>query len=138
MSGFEIIDHTADVGIQAHGNTLAQAFAQAATGMFSIMTELESIQERESREVEVDAPDTEALLVAWMNELIYLSDVEGLLFRRFQVLDMEKTRIRARCHGERFDQARHQMLTEVKAATYHMLEVKKKDDGWHARVILDI
>lgn len=137
MSVFEITDHTADVGIHAHGETLGEVFAQSALGMFSIISDLQYVHERESRQVEVEAPDREALLVAWLNELIYLSAVEGLLFRRFQVLDVEDTRVRALCHGERFDRGRHRMNTEVKAATYHMLEVYE-DDHWHAHVILDI
>ena len=137
MSGYELIDHTADVGIRAWGESLAEVFAQAALGMFSFISDLESVQERESREVVVEGADREVLLVAWLNELVYLFGVEGLLFRRFDVLEMEDTRIRARCHGERLDQARHSVTAEVKSATYHMLEVKR-NDLWHARVILDI
>jgi SHS2 domain-containing protein len=137
VSGYELIDHTADVGIRAWGESLAEVFAQAALGMFSFMSGLESVRERESREVVAEGADREVLLVAWLNELVYLFGVEGLLFRRFDVLEMEDTRIRARCHGERFDQARHSVTAEVKSATYHMLEVKK-NDLWHARVILDI
>lgn len=132
-----MIDHTADVGIRAWGESLADVFAQAALGMFSFISDLESVQERESREVVVEGADREVLLVAWLNELVYLFGVEGLLFRRFDVLEMEDTRIRARCHGERLDQARHSVTAEVKSATYHMLEVKR-NDLWHARVILDI
>ena len=132
-----MIDHTADVGIRAWGESLAEVFAQAALGMFSFISDLESVQERESREVVVEGADREVLLVAWLNELVYLFGVEGLLFRRFDVLEMEDTRIRARCHGERLDQARHSVTAEVKSATYHMLEVKR-NDLWHARVILDI
>ena len=137
MSGYELIDHTAAVGIRAWGESLADVFAQAALGMFSFISDLESVQERESREVVVEGADREVLLVAWLNELVYLFGVEGLLFRRFDVLEMEDTRIRARCHGERLDQARHSVTAEVKSATYHMLEVKR-NDLWHARVILDI
>ena len=137
MGGFEFMEHTADVGVLASGDTLADVFVQAALGMVSFMSTLESIQEREVREVEVTAPDREALLVAWLNELVYLFGVEGLLFRRFEVLELDDTRLRARCHGERLDQRRHRITAEVKSATYHMLEVKK-NDSWHARVILDI
>jgi SHS2 domain-containing protein len=137
VSVFEITDHTADVGIHAHGETLGEVFAQSAVGMFSIICDLQHVRERESRQVEVEAPDREALLVAWLNELIYLFAVEGLLFRRFQVLDVEDTRVRVVCHGERSDRGRHRLNTEVKAATYHMLQVYE-DDHWHAQVILDI
>ena len=137
MSGFEFIEHTADIGVLASGDTLADVFAQAALGMVSFMSGLESIQEREVREVEVSAPDRETLLVAWLNELVYLFGVEGLLFRRFEVLEVDDTHLRARCHGERLDRTRHRVTAEVKSATYHMLEVKK-NDSWHARVILDI
>jgi SHS2 domain-containing protein len=137
VNGFEFIDHTADVGVVAHGDTLAEVFVQAALGMVSFMSDLDAIEEREIREVEVTASDQEALLVAWLNELVYLLGVEDLLFRRFEVLEVDDTHLQARCHGERLDHARHRITTEVKSATYHMLEVKK-NDSWHARVILDI
>ncbi len=137
VSSFEILDHTADVGIRATGDTLAEAFANAARGMFSIITDLETIQRRESRQIAVTAPGLEALLVNWLNELLYLFEVEGLLFVDFAVSSMSETELAATCTGERVDPQRHPMKIGVKAATYHWLEVSRGQPS-HVQVILDI
>ena len=136
MGSFQLLEHTADVGILAQGETLAETFAQAALGMFSFMTDISQVQERQTRLVEVAAPDIESLLVAWLNELIYLFEVEELLLKGFNIQEITPTHIEALCSGESFDAVKHKVMG-VKAATYHMLEVKE-NDSWQARVILDI
>ena len=136
MPRFEIIDHTADIGIAAYGEDLKEAFANSAYAMFSLMAELEAVEERVWREVGVTAPDQEALLVAWLNELLYLSDVEYIIFKRFEITELDKTRLRARAYGEKSDLLRHNLKTPIKAATYHMLEIKK-ENGIRAQVIFD-
>ncbi len=131
------MEHTAEVGVLAEGETLAEAFSQAALGMFSLITELDLVEERESHPVQVEGSDLEDLLVAWLNELNYLFETQGLLFRRFQVQEITETRLRAVCYGEPLDTNRHLVKLGVKSATYHMVEVKK-NHTWHVRVILDI
>jgi len=136
MKRFELIEHTADIGINAHGRTLAEAFANAAYGMFSIMTELENVREVESRRVEVSADDIEGLLFEWLNSLLYYFDVETLIFKRFDIKEFGDTRLTAECHGEKFDAARQNIKIGVKSATYHMLEVDRLKN--RVRVIFDI
>ena len=137
MTGFQILDHTADIGIRATGDTLAEAFAHGARGMFSIITDLDTIQRRESRRVTVDAPDVEALLVNWLNELLYLYEVEGILFADFAIENMGEQQLTATCTGERVDHQRHPIKTVVKAATYHALEVTV-GRPCHVQFILDV
>ncbi len=129
MGSFRFIEHTADIGISAQGETQPEMFAQAATGLFSTMAELSKVREACGRGVEVSAPDVEALLVDWLNELVYIFDVEGLVLKRFEV--------RARYFGERFDEERRRIGPGVKAATYLGLQVTH-DGEWKARVFLDI
>ena len=76
---FEVMDHTADVGIIAYGADMKEAFANAARGLFSLITELDDVEEAEFRDIEVSAPDQESLLVGWLNELIYLFDTENII-----------------------------------------------------------
>lgn len=137
---FQILDHTGETGILARGRSRADLFCQVARGMFSFMVDLDSVNEREERCVEADAPDGEALLVAWLNELIYLFDVEGLMFSRARILEIGDTHLKAVCYGERLDLDRHGFSISPKAATYHMLEVAKEPGGsdWTAKIILDI
>ena len=134
---FEILDHTADVGISATGRDMGEAFAQAALGMFSVITDLERIQERQGRPLTVTAPDREALLVNWLNDLLYLFETEGLLFVRFAIHSISETRLEAECFGERVDPQRHPMKTGVKAATYHLVQVALNHEC-RVRIYLDI
>ncbi len=135
--GFEIIEHTADVGIIARGATLNLTFANAARALFSIITELDNVAEVLHRDIELVAPDQESLLVVWLNEFIYLFDTENILFKRFEISELNDTRLKARSYGERVDKSRHELKTGVKAATYHMLKIDKHN-GWQAQVLFDI
>ena len=134
---FEIIDHTADVGVIAYGDNIGQAFGNAARALFSLITELDSVAEVVYRDIELTATDEESLLVEWLNELIYLFDTENIVFKRFDVTVLSNVRLRARSYGEKVDSLRHQLKTGVKAATYHMLKVEK-GNGCRVQVIFDI
>ena len=134
---FEIIDHTADVGIAAYGADVSQAFANAARALFSLITELDDVAEVLYRDIELTAPDEEGLLVEWLNELIYLFDTENILFKRFDIIQLNNTQLKARSYGEKVDKSKHKLKTGVKAATYHMLKVDK-GDGCKVQVLFDI
>ena len=125
------------MGIRATGADLGEAFANAARGMFSIITDLGTIRGGESHRVSVTAPDVEALLVNWLNELLYRFEVEGLLFGEFSIEEITQRQLVATCNGERCDPQRHPMKTGVKAATYHSLEINQHHPVY-VRVILDI
>ncbi|MEE9400125.1 MAG: archease [Dehalococcoidales bacterium] len=136
MRRFQLIEHTADIGLIAYGQSLAKAFANAAYGLFSIITELKTVKEVESRQLEISEEDTETLLFEWLNSLIYLFDVEMLLFKRFDVRDFNGHKLRATCYGEKYNPSRHQLKLGVKAATYHMLKVDREKN--QVRVIFDV
>lgn len=135
---FEIIEHTADIGIVAYGSDLKQVFANAGRGMFSIIADLEQVHETVARRIEASAPDRESLLVEWLNTLLYIFDVDNLLLKRFEVTDLSDTKIKARGYGEKADPKRHNIKLGVKAATYHMLNIDTSGGRYSARVILDI
>lgn len=135
---FEVIEHTADTGIIAYGSDLKEVFANTARGMFSLITDLDKVEEKEPQTIEVTAPDREALLVAWLNELIYLVDVKDMFFRRFVIDSITDTELKATGYGEKIDLARHEARIQFKAATYHTLKVSQEDGGWKARVIFDV
>ena len=98
MERFELIEHTSDIGLRAYGKTLSGAFANAAFGMFSIMAELDTVGEADSRRVEISADDIEGLLFEWLNSLLYYFDVEMLLFQRFDIMEFVDTRLVAVCY----------------------------------------
>ncbi|GBD11073.1 Protein archease [bacterium HR23] len=138
MGGFTFLEHTADVGIVAEGATLAEAFAWAGMGMFAVIADLSTVREQEKVEVEVTAPDREALLVDFLNELNFLFEARGFLCKRIEVVEMEDTRLRAVCWGEKIDRSRHRIQCLVKSATYHALALQPTNGGWRVQVILDI
>ena len=133
---FKLIEHTADVGLIAYGADLAGAFANAAYGLFSIIAELDAVQETESRRVEISEEDWEGLLFEWLNYLIYLFDVEMIIFKRFDIIEMDGRQLKAICYGEKYDPSRHHLKTGVKSATYHMLTVDREKN--QVQVIFDI
>ena len=134
---FEIVNHTADVGIIAYGADIEQAFANAARALFSLITELDDVAEVVYRDIELIAPDEESLLVEWLNELIYLFDAENIIFKRFDISRLDNTQLKARSYGEKVDSSKHRLKTGVKAATYHMLKIDK-GDGCKVQVLFDI
>ncbi|MFC2017088.1 archease [Chloroflexota bacterium] len=134
---FEAIDHTADVGIIAYGTDISQAFANAARALFSLITELDDVAEVLYRDTELTAPDEESLLVEWLNELIYLFDVENIVFKRFDITQLNNTQLKARSYGEKVNSSKHKLKTGVKAATYHMLKVDR-GNGCKVQVLFDI
>ena len=137
-SGFELLPHTADIGITASGKDMAEAFANAARGMFSIIANPDEIAASVQIPVSVKAPDRESLLVNWLNELNFISQTRFLLFRDFVVHSISNASIEATDLGEKIDPAKHHLKREIKAVTYHDLQVAETADGWHIRVIFDI
>lgn len=135
---FELLEHTADVGVVAHGSTLAEAFAHAAEGMFSVMVNLNGVREEDKRSLAVESHDWPSLLVAWLSELIYFSDVDNLVFKRFEIRDVKPYSLQATAYGEKIDRQRHELGAGVKAVTRHMLEVSEDEDGYRVQVLLDI
>jgi SHS2 domain-containing protein len=135
---FEVIDHTADIGIVAYGATIKQVFANAARGLFNLMADLDDFKEGLQRELELSAEDVEVLLIEWLNELIYIFDVEHIIFKKFEIEKLTSTQIKARCFGEKMKPGQHKLKREIKAATYHMLKISKEDGTYKVQVIFDI
>jgi SHS2 domain-containing protein len=138
VARFKVIDHTADVGIIAYGKDLKEAFANAAYGMFSQIADLRGVKGEVEREVTIQSSDREALLVDWLNELLYLFDVDRIIFSRFDITELSQNSLKARAYGEKMDISRHKLKTSVKAATYHMLRVDEGKNGVEVQFILDI
>jgi SHS2 domain-containing protein len=135
---FEILDHTADIGIIAYGADVEELFSNAALALFSLITELESIQAKSHLDLEVSSEDRDGLLVDWLNELIYFFDTKHILFNRFDIESLTYNALKATCYGEDFDPNKHKIKMGVKAATYHMLRLDTDDNGYKAQIILDI
>ena len=138
MGSFELFDHTADLGLVGRGEDLGEALAWLASGMFSVVANLEAVEPRETIRVSVNATDREALAVDWLNELLFRYEADGFLPKEFHVaIDAGETGLDADCVGEPADPQRHRLRSVVKAATYHGLQISH-DGEWRIQVILDI
>ena len=136
MKKYELIEHTADVGVKAYGNTVAEAFVHVAEGMFDIITDESTIDPVGEYEIMLDAPDLEQLLVDWLSELLYLNGAFELVFGMFKVM-ISQNHLSAHVYGEKYDVKKHRMGVEIKAVTYHMLQVNKEDPIF-VQVLFDI
>ena len=135
---FETYDHTADIGLVARGATLEALFVNAARGMFTILAGDVEAKPVRSLDVEVQAPDREALLVAWLNELLFHFETKRIVFARFDVRELTDVRLRAAVAGQSIDDLGAPLETELKAATYHGLRIAQTSDGWEAEVLFDV
>jgi len=136
--GFELFAVTADKGIRAWGRDLAEVFAAAARGLTSLIVDPTAIRPQRVVPVEVTAGDREALLVAWLNELLYLFETQGLLAADCEITEISEARLAATVRGESLDPSRHVLIGHVKAATYHQLRIAQTQHGWEARVVVDV
>ncbi len=135
---FEIIEHPADVGCIAHGATLEELFANAALALVTLACDPAGIAEREQRDIAATGADTEALLYAWLAEILAVADAERLVFRRVEVSELTASRVRGAAYGEPFDKQKHRAGTYIKAVTYHQFHVEQTPQGWRAQVFLDV
>jgi len=135
---FTLIDHTADIGIRIFGESPQEIFVHAAEAFFQILTDPRKIEKMISHEVSIQGRGFEEMLVAWLNEFIYLFDTRGLLFTEFEILSLDEHKVDALARGETYDEERHPIRTAVKGATYHQLRVYRERDIWRAQIILDI
>lgn len=135
---FRTIEHTADVGIEVDADSLAELFAGAAQAMFSIMVEPGGVGQSVEKTVRLVASDVEELMFRWLNELIFFVGAEGLLFSDFDIRSVSDTALDAVVRGEPIDPEKHNLELEIKAATYHELEVSRLNGSWFARAIFDV
>ena len=133
---------TADIAFEATGRDLPELFSDAADATMNVMIDnLDAIEPRETRHIELSNDKIDMLLFDFLQELIYFKDAERLLLRVRNVRIDEKDKkyfLKAEAAGEPLDAARHHQRADVKAVTLHDFSVEKEDGGWKARVLLDI
>ena len=139
---YEYLEHTADIKFLAYGKTLEEVFENAALAMFNVIIDTEKVSGEAAREVFLKSHNLEFLLVDWLSELLYLFEVDEIVFRKFQVKEIKEEgseySINARVSGEEFHSENLPFETEIKAVTYNQLEIEKTADGWRAQVVVDI
>ena len=135
---FELLEHTADIGIRAWGETPAELFENAAIAVESVAVELERVEPRIAYPIFASGEDLESLLVNWLNEVVYYMDGGRVAMSRFRINSLTETQAAGHGWGEPRDAERHPPRIVVKAATYHQLRIFHDNDRWVAEVYLDI
>ncbi len=133
---YEVLEHTADIGIRVYGRTLSELYSNAAEGMYAIIYDTSGGKGFQSIALEIDGMDAEHLMVRWLSELLNLSR-QGWVFDRFEISDITERKIMARCHGEKHKQ-QIKPKSEIKLVTYHGLKVERFEEGYKAEIIFDV
>ena len=140
--GFEFLEHTADAYIATYGEDLAEAFENAALAMFETMTDTKAVEPINEKTVVAKGADKQALLYDWLERLLVMFEVEGILFSKFRIHKIQQAkdgfRLEAKVYGEPYDPERHNQKVGVKAVTYHRMEVKEAPGKVVLKFILDI
>ena len=137
-AGYEYFDVEADVGVRAGGDDPAHAFAQDALGVLALAVAPAEVEARETRDVRAQAATREDLLVAWINECVYVHEVEGFAVQRVTVSRLTDDVVHGVLHGEDLDPGRHRLGTVIKGATHHRVSVATTPTGCEVRVIVDV
>lgn len=142
FSRHSFLEHEADIGVRGVGDCWACAFAAGALGLLEIMAEPSSVKPVRKSVVEVDGNDIGALFVSWLNELLFLRDTKDMLFSSFDV-HIERARkgryvLKASARGEPLDPVRHNLKTEVKAATFSGLRYGEEEGECYVQCLLDL
>jgi protein archease len=135
---YRLISHTADLGMEVQGKDLNDLFRQAAWSFFDIMVDARRIEPNQEKAVSVEAPDREALLVAWLGELLYIFETGHLVFGKFLISSLTPQALQASAWGEKYDPRKHLFKLGIKAVTYHQVHIWEEKGEWRARVIFDL
>jgi len=136
--GFEVLEHTADVGVRVNGGSFAELLKSAALALMSLITDRESVRPDEEVSFEVEAETGEELLIKMLNEILYIHEVRKMVFADAEIELADGRKLRGRLRGEKTDVSRHELLLDIKAATYHNLKIERVNDRFMAEIIFDI
>lgn len=136
--GFEVFEHTADIGIRVYGGSLAELLQNAALALLSLITDRDSVRSVEEVVIEAEAETGEELLIKMLSEILYIHQVRKMVFSEAEIELTDGYRLKGRLKGEKIDPGRHELLLDIKAATYHNLKIKTVNDRFMAEIVFDI
>lgn len=135
---FEVLEHTADVGVRVYGGSFAELLKNAALALMSLIADRESVRPDEEVAFEAEAETGEELLIKMLSEILYLHEVRKMVFADADLELTDGYKLRGRLRGEKTDVSRHELLQDIKAATYHNLKIERVNDRFMAEIIFDI
>jgi SHS2 domain-containing protein len=133
-NSIEEIEHTADWAIRVRGRSLEELFVNAALGMAMLMADPDQVEPSLERQVELEEYDTETLLVSWLSELLWFNEESDAVFVRFEIKELTPTRLQATVWGR----PASSQWKQIKAVTFHDLEIIETEDGYQVTVVFDV
>lgn len=138
MDRYRVFDHTADLGLEIYGKTVAELFANAAFAIFDCIADLDTVNTIVERKIAIEGDGWEDLFVNYLREVLYLFNGEALLLRDFFIQEIDPRHLEGLAMGEFYDPSKHRVHAEIKAVTYHQASVRETPEGWTGRVICDV
>jgi len=136
--GYTLLDHTADLGIRVYGTDLKDLFEGAGRALMHLMVKAEIPNKTRSMKISVSGEDLADLMVRWLGEILYLFAGENLVVTSIRMGSISSSHLDATLETVPFEPEIHEILTEIKAVTYHQIEVTEIANGWEAKVIFDV
>ena len=135
---YTLLDHTADLRIRVSGNDPADLFKNAGLALFDLITRPDQLRPVEVIDINITGDDPADLMVNYLRELLYLWTGNEKLVKMIDIADISDTAISARVSTDRYQPGRHEILHEIKAVTYHQIDVSRATDGWQAMVVFEV
>jgi len=135
---YKLIDHTADFGIHVFGSNSRELFANAAFALFDLITEMDAVKGLNEKTIHIKGDDWPDLMVNWLRELLYFWSGKEVLVKAADMLSLSENELSAKIFIDPYDPDRHVINAEIKAVTYHQIQVSSSSSGWEARVIFDV
>jgi SHS2 domain-containing protein len=135
---YELIDHTADIGIRVTGKTMRDLFETAALAMFEQISDPSELVGTHTKDIHVKGIDPSDLLINWLRELLWCWTIDNCLVSGVFINEMNNDHLSARISYDEFNPQSHEILKDIKAVTYHGANVEETDKGWQATIIFDV
>ncbi|MDR1820077.1 MAG: archease [Methanobrevibacter sp.] len=139
---YRYFDVTADIGFYAYGKTIEEGFENSGLAMFNVITDTSKVNDLVTKKIAIESEDLVSLLYKYLEELLFIHEVDLLLFSHFKVKSINKKNktyeLIGEVKGEEIDWSKHEKKSEVKAITYHMMNIQKNEEGYELKVILDL
>ncbi len=135
---YETIDHTADFGIRVFGADAKDLFANAAFALFDLITDIDALKGLNEYKVRITGDDWPDTMVNWLRELLYLWTCKEMLVKATDIFYLTEHEVTARVNFDLFDPDRHEIKNEIKAVTYHQLQVESTPLEWESKIIFDV
>jgi SHS2 domain-containing protein len=138
LMGYELIDHTADIGIRITEQSVRDLFETAGLAMFEQIADIPGATGALKKEIHVKGMDLADLLINWLRELLWCWTIDNQLIFRIIITEIDDHHLRATVNCDPFNPDVYEILKDIKAVTYHGASVEQTDAGWQATVIFDV